>query len=174
MKGVEPLSTAATRSVTDPKVDSWRRRAELARVSSLNLHPRRLPGTGRQKIAALIGYDNHETGYCSGCSQKEYLQCVTIAYISSCHGPRGLVTSWFRRASPRRQHVVLRRSMIVTWPCVYSLAPSLPSRKRCDAILALFSLGASGTRWRSSNRSTRAGQTFIMMPLSSLTEKSSC
>jgi hypothetical protein len=55
MKGVEPLSTAATRSVTDPKVDSWRRRAELARVSSLNLHPRRLPGTGRQKIAALIG-----------------------------------------------------------------------------------------------------------------------
>ena len=41
---------------------------------------------------------------------------------------------------PRRQHVVLRRSMIVTWPCVYSLAPSLRSRKRCDAMLALFSL----------------------------------
>ena len=43
---------------------------------------------------------------------------------------------------------------------------------RCETPF-VFAL-RSGTRWRSSNRSTRAGQTFIMMPLSSPTEKSSC
>src|SRR5215207_9152453 len=108
-------------------------------------------------------------GYC----RKEYLQCVTIAYITLRHGLRRLVTSWYRRASRRRQHVVLRRSMIVTWPCVYSLAPSLPSRKRCDAILVLFSLGGSGTRSRSFKKSTTTSYTHIMTPLSFRMEESS-
>ncbi len=47
-------------------------------------------------------------------------------------------------------------------------APSLPSRTRSDARRASSSLGGSGTRWLGSDRSTKAGQTSIMTPLSSL------
>ena len=59
-------------------------------------------------------------------------------------------------------------------PCVCFPAPSLPSRKRSDARLAWSSPGGSATRWRSFDKSTTAGQTSIMMPLNSPTEKPSC
>jgi hypothetical protein len=53
-------------------------------------------------------------------------------------------------------------------PFVCFLAPSLPLRQRSAARQVCSSLGGSGTRWRGSERSTKADQTLIMTPLSSL------
>ena len=50
----------------------------------------------------------------------------------------------------------------------------LAFEKEIDARLACSCPGGSDTSWRSFDKSTRAGQTSIMMPLSSPTEKPSC